>query len=98
VDIMCPLASSVYTVSLPDRKRTLTAEELARTVRRQCPNVRAEESVEKAVEEALAEAGSEDVVLAFGSLSYLGQVKEAVERLGKKSRTELDKERGMRND
>ena len=50
------------------------------------------------IEEALAEAGSEDVVLAFGSLSYLGQVKEAVERLGKKSRTELDKERGMRND
>ena len=89
-DIMCPLASSVHTVSLPDRKRTLTAEELAQTVRRRCPHVRAEESVEKAVEEALAEAGSEDVVLAFGSLSYLGQVKEAAERLGKESRTELD--------
>ena len=79
------MSAGVFSVygQLPDRKRTLTAEELARTVRRQCPNVRAEESVEKAVEEALAEAGSEDVVLAFGSLSYLGQVKEAVERLGK---------------
>ena len=94
-DIMCPLASSVYTVSLPDRKRTLPAEELARTVSRYCTRVSAEESTEQAVREALAEAESEDVILAFGSLSYLGQVKEAVDKLNEGSSSGLEKKRGM---
>ena len=94
-DIMCPLASSVYTVSLPDRKRTLPAEELARTVSRYCARVSAEESTEQAVRKALAEAESEDVILAFGSLSYLGQVKEAVDKLDEGSSSGLEKKRGM---
>ena len=94
-DIMCPLASSVYTVSLPDRKRTLPAEELARTVSRYCTRVSAEESTEQAVRKALAEAESEDVILAFGSLSYLGQVKEAVDKLDEGSSSGLEKKRGM---
>ena len=79
--IMCPLASSVYTVDLPDRGRGLPAPELARAVRPYCPHVRAytgsETSVRRAVTSALQEAGPEDVILAFGSLSYLHQVKEA---------------------
>ena len=81
-DIMCPLASSVHTVSLPDRKRTLPASELARTVRGRCPEIKVkeDESVEQAVHEALEEAAEEDVILAFGSLSYLEQVKEALDR------------------
>ena len=85
-DIMCPLASSVHTVSLPDAKRTLPAAKLAGTVRGRCPdiNVKADESVDQAVREALDEADREDVILAFGSLSYLEQVKEA-----------LDQERGV---
>ena len=85
-DIMCPLASSVHTVSLPDAKRTLPAAKLAGTVRGRCPdiNVKADESVDQAVREALDEADREDVILAFGSLSYLKQVKEA-----------LDQERGV---
>ena len=85
-DIMCPLAASVHTVSLPDAKRTLPAAKLAGAVRGRCPdiNVKADESVDQAVREALDEAGREDVILAFGSLSYLEQVKEA-----------LDQERGV---
>ena len=46
--------------------------------------MKADGSVDQAVREALAEAGKEDVILAFGSLSYLEQVKEA-----------LDQERGV---
>ena len=38
------------------------------------------ENVETAVRAALAEAGREDVILAFGSLSYLRQVKEAYDK------------------
>ena len=40
--------------------------------------------MDQAVREALDEADREDVILAFGSLSYLEQVKEA-----------LDQERGV---
>ena len=94
-EIMCPLASSVYTVSLPDRKRTLPAEKLARTVGRHCSRVSAEESVGQAVKKALTEAESEDVILAFGSLSYLGQVKTAVDQLKEGSSLGLEKKRGM---
>ncbi len=38
------------------------------------------ENVETAVRAALAEAGREDVILAFGSLSYLHQIKEAYDK------------------
>ena len=83
---MCPLAYTVHTVNLPDAKRTLPAAKLAGTVRGRCPDVhvKADGSVDQAVREALDEAGKEDVILAFGSLSYLEQVKEA-----------LDQERGV---
>lgn len=78
--IMCPLADSVHTVSLPDERRTLSAEDLARTVSRYCVRVRAEESVGQAVSQALQETGSGDVILAFGSLSYLAEVKRLLEK------------------
>ena len=39
-----------------------------------------EAGVQAAVERALAQAGKDDVILAFGSLSYLNQVKEAYEK------------------
>ena len=101
--IMGPLASSVYTVDLPDRERGLPSEELAAVlekysscvkrpdrysqVERMCAAEAGDEresaqraSVDRAVRAALLEAGEEDVILAFGSLSYLHQVKEAYER------------------
>ena len=115
-EIMCPLAASVYTVQLPDKKRGLPPEELAETVRKYCPHVTAvskneneaaaaiavdrnsdattvsdrssgaaaaatdeDDSVSKAVAMALTEAEKEDVILAFGSLSYLKQAETAYE-------------------
>ena len=36
--------------------------------------------IKQAVKEALENADEDDVILAFGSLSYLGKVKEAVEK------------------
>ena len=74
-EIMCPLASSVHTVDLPDKKRTLPAEVLARTAADFCENVTAEPGIDKAVESALREAGEDGVILAFGSLSYLERVR-----------------------
>lgn len=77
--IMGPLASSVYTVSLPDGNRTLPAQQLAEAVRPFCGNASAERSITEAAEKALKEAGEEDVILVFGSLSYLHQARQALE-------------------
>lgn len=79
--IMGPLASEIYTVDLPDRRRSLPAEKLAEEFRKYCPDVKSSSGgrtgVDNAVRSALLEAEKEDVILAFGSLSYLHEVKEA---------------------
>jgi dihydrofolate synthase/folylpolyglutamate synthase len=88
--IMVPLAKSVHTIDLPDAGRTLAAEELAQVVRRYCPVdavVQTEQSVANAVSKVLAEAGSEDVILAFGSLSYLGSVMMCVDRMTERKKS-----------
>ena len=76
--IMGPFAKSVHTISLPDENRTLPAETLAEIMRNTCAAdvpVRAELSIENAVQHSLEEASeSESMILAFGSLSYLGQL------------------------
>ena len=75
--IMAPLAKSVHTLALPDASRTLSAQELASVMERHCHGgipVQAEKNLESAVENTLADAGEDDVIIAFGSLSYLGDV------------------------
>lgn len=79
VDLMVPMAEEVFTVSLPDEERTLSAEELKEAVAGYEVPVYAMSSVEQAVEQALQAAEKEDVILAFGSLSYLGAVMQVVE-------------------
>lgn len=69
-----PLAEEILTIMTPDNPRALSAEALAETVRKYNPHVRAMGSIRDAVREARRLAGSEDVILAFGSLSYLGEL------------------------
>jgi dihydrofolate synthase/folylpolyglutamate synthase len=72
--LVTPLAAQVYTVT-PNNPRALDAAVLAETVRRYCPHVQAL-SLEQAVQCVQNEANEEDVILAFGSLSYLGQLRK----------------------
>lgn len=72
--LMVPMASEVFTVSLPDHTRTLTAEELQCVAAKYNVPAHAMPSVKEAVKQALRVAGKDDVILAFGSLSYLGDV------------------------
>ena len=83
--ILCPLAESVYTIDLPNRDRTLPAGKLAEAVKTHCQKVKAEPSLEAAVKDALEEAVTQEgeseektVILACGSLSYLGEVQRIV--------------------
>ena len=81
--IMGPVMDEIRPVDLPDRNRGLPSGELARTLEKYCPCVRdaGQGSVESAVEAVLADAGETDVILAFGSLSYLHEVKAAYDRI-----------------
>ncbi len=72
-----PLADSVHTIDLPDINRTLPAGRLAEVMTDYCmPDtvIQPEPDIGTAVKNSLAEAGEDDVILAFGSLSYLGKV------------------------
>lgn len=65
-----PLAEEILTIMTPDNPRALSAEALAETVRKYNPHVGPWE-VQRCSREARRLAGSEDVILAFSSLSYL---------------------------
>ena len=75
------LAQHIITVTPPVRDRALHAYELAQAVREYHGSVTVADSVQEAVEIAYLLAGQdkETVVIAFGSLSYLGELMNVVE-------------------
>lgn len=75
--IMEPLAKQIYTIDLPDQNRTLDAQSL-KDVLDAPEKVKAVGDIRGAVDMAFETADAEDIIVAFGSLSYLGQVMELV--------------------
>lgn len=75
------LAEHIITVTPPDRNRALHAYGLAQAVSRYHGSVTVADSVQEAVEIAYLLAGQdqEAVIIAFGSLSYLGELINVVE-------------------
>lgn len=80
-EIMAPLADWIYTVDLPNRERTLSAGQLKEVMQKYCRTdcrVEAieqnESAIETAIQEAMYKADEQSVILAFGSLSYLGEI------------------------
>ena len=73
-------AEHIITVTPPENKRALEGLTLAQTVREYHPAVTVADSLEEAVEMAYLLAGKEDVILCFGSLSYLARAAELVEK------------------
>ncbi len=70
------LADQIITVTPPGNPRAMAAYELAQEVAEVHKNVTAVDSLEEAVEMSRLLAGKEDVILAFGSLSFLGRLME----------------------
>lgn len=75
------LASHIITVTPPAAERALSALELAQTAREYHRAVTAADSVQEAVEIAYLLTGKDKdaVIIAFGSLSYLGELMDIVE-------------------
>ena len=87
IDLTARYAESVITVTTPNNPRALPAYELACAVSRVCPNVTAVDSLEEAVEMSSLLAGKDDCVIAFGSLSFLGQLMDLLQYRRRKPQT-----------
>ncbi|MBR6238539.1 MAG: bifunctional folylpolyglutamate synthase/dihydrofolate synthase [Lachnospiraceae bacterium] len=77
-DIMCKDAKMIFCVTPPENPRAMRSVDLALTVREYNGNVTSADSVEEAVEMAKLFASRDDmsVIIAFGSLSYMGRMIE----------------------
>lgn len=76
--ITAPLAGTIITLT-PDNSRALASSQLAKVAKEYSQsNVFDAGTVTRAVEYAYEIAGKEDVIIAFGSLSYLGELTEYI--------------------
>lgn len=71
---MCPYAAKILVIETPDNPRAFPAEELAGEARKYHPDVEAMPDIASAVRKAYELAGEEDVILAFGSLSFMDEL------------------------
>lgn len=80
IDLTYRYAEQIITVAAPGNPRALSALELAQMAALRHPKVTAADSLEEAVEMSYLLAGKDDVILAFGSLAFLGKLMEIVEK------------------
>lgn len=78
IESTAPLAEHIFAIETPDNPRALPAAQLAEAVRRVNPSVEAAESITDAVKKAFAAAQPEDVIVIFGSLSFLSEAERTV--------------------
>lgn len=91
LELMLPYADQVYTVT-PNNPRALDGKFLAEEVRNFYQKVEACDSVTEALKKALQQAKEKkEPVLAFGSLSYLGELKRAIEFWTRNEVTEISR-------
>lgn len=86
IGITARYADQILTVAPPGNPRAMGSYELAREAAKVHPRVTAVDSLEEAVELSHLLAGREDVIVAFGSLSYLGRLMEIMEEREKKGK------------
>ncbi|MBQ7918892.1 MAG: bifunctional folylpolyglutamate synthase/dihydrofolate synthase [Lachnospiraceae bacterium] len=79
IELTAKYADQIITVKTPSNSRAMDSYELASEVAKVHPSVTAAASLEEAVELAYLLAGKDDVILSFGSLSYLGAMIKLVE-------------------
>ncbi|MGI6055716.1 MAG: bifunctional folylpolyglutamate synthase/dihydrofolate synthase [Bilifractor sp.] len=75
IDTVGPLAKRFYTVPVPN-PRALDPEQLARELRDAGYTAEARDSIEEATDEALRNCTKDDVICSFGSLYYVGRIRE----------------------
>lgn len=79
LSITAPMAELIITLT-PNNSRGLPSDQLAQEAKKYCPAVLDAKTTEQAVRIAYQEAGKDNVIIAFGSLSFLGELRALVER------------------
>lgn len=79
-------AAFIVTVPCPNKARTLSSFELADAIREENSNVTAADSVAEGLEMARLLAADKADIVAFGSLSFLGEIRREVKRIQKNGR------------
>ena len=77
-EMMAPLADWIFTIATPDHPRALAASDLAATVAKYNHQVVVCDTIDDAVQQSFASAGEKDVIVAFGSLSFIGEITRCV--------------------
>jgi dihydrofolate synthase/folylpolyglutamate synthase len=80
IEIVAPLAHCFITVT-PNNDRALTADELSKIIAGYCNNVYVSDTIESAIRTSLEFASQDDVICAFGSLYYIGEVRKHFKHL-----------------
>lgn len=75
---MAPMADYIYAIETPDNDRAMPAGELAGIIENYNPHVAVCQSMKEAVYRAVTTAGASDVIVAFGSLSFIGELTQIV--------------------
>lgn len=78
-----PLMESVITITIPNNKRSLPGIELAKTAMKYHNSVTSAGSLKEAFEMAQLLCGEDGMVLAYGSLSYIGEFAKLAEQAAK---------------
>ena len=78
IDLTAPLAHHIITIETPDNPRAMSAQELQAVVAAVNPAVEAAGSIREAVQKACQMAGRDDVIVIFGSLSFLSGAEQCV--------------------
>ena len=76
---ICKYAEYIITITPPDTSRALHAFELANVIKKYNPMVTAADGLREAVEMAYLLSDKESVILAFGSLSFLGELERILD-------------------
>lgn len=97
IRLTIPYAKCVYTVDLPNKERTLSAQKLKEAVEAQSEYVPAYAvgEIKQAVKEALETQTKDDVIPCVWLFVLFGKVKEAVEKeQDKRSDVLIEKDKG----
>lgn len=80
IQITAPLAERIITIETPDNPRALPAIELKEAVAKVNPCVTWANSLRAAVNQAMERLEKDEMIVIFGSLSFLGEAEMAVKR------------------
>ena len=76
IRLTAPLAEEIFTIETRNSRRALPARDLAEAVRKVNPRVTAAGNCTNALETALAHSGEDDMIVIFGSLSFLWEARQ----------------------